>query len=382
VKTGIRKRHLKSFLGFFFLSAIWLLVGWMLRGYSLGMDINLVEQARQHLLSHYAGESPTSRELSYAAIRGMLGRSADPYAALLEADLSQRYLDDLNGLTGGVGVVAAFQEGRLVVTSVIPDDPADLAGLKPGDVILGVDGIVFDEFTSESEAAMLIRGPVGTIANLLVQRGDEILWLKAVRKERQIASASMLEGGVAYLVQYNFTPPAAPLIKSYLELLLKVNPTGLIWDLRTNAGGSMDTTQEVLSFFIEDELLFTAELKGGERQQFFASDQGIATQIPLVVLVGAQTYSSAEMAAAAIQAHGRGVLMGETTYGKGAIQTSAPLADGSLLKYTIAHWRSPLGVSFNLRGVPPDIIIHDNPDTPGDEVLAYALEYLRQLTQP
>jgi len=88
------------------------------------------------------------------------------------------------------------------------------------------------------------------------------------------------------------------------------------------------------------------------------------------------------MAAAAIQAHGRGVLMGETTYGKGAIQTSAPLADGSLLKYTIAHWRSPLGVSFNLRGVPPDIIIHDNPETPGDEVLAYALEYLRQLTQP
>jgi carboxyl-terminal processing protease len=382
VKIGIQKKQVKSFLGFFLLSAIWLLIGWTLRGYVQDIEISLVEQARQHLLSQYAGESPSSRELSYAAIRGMLGRSTDPYAALLKADLSQRYLDDLNGLTGGVGVIAASQNGGMVVTSVVPGDPADLAGLRAGDVILGVDGVVFSEYTSESEAALLIRGPVGTTANLLVQRGDEILWLKPMRKERQIASANMLGGGIAYLEQYNFSPPSVSLVKSYLELLLKVNPTGLIWDLRTNAGGSMDATQEILSFFLEDKLLFIAELNGGEQQEFFAGNQGIATQIPLVLLVGTQTYSSAEMAAAAIQTHGRGVLIGETTYGKSATQTTVPLVDGSLLKYTIAYWLSPNGESFNLRGVPPDIIVHDNPDTPEDEVLEYALEYLRQFGQP
>ncbi|MFU8772294.1 MAG: S41 family peptidase [Anaerolineales bacterium] len=382
MKTRNQKKHLKSFLGLFALSAIWLLVGWTLRGYALGTEMSLVEQARQHLLTQFAEESPTSRQLSYAAVRGMLAQSGDPYAALLEAQLSQRYRDDLDGLSGGIGVVATAQNGRMLVTRVIPGDPAEQAGLQAGDVILGVDGLVFDEFTSESEAALLIRGPVGSTANLLVQRGDEILWLKAERKERQVASASMLEGGVAYLEQYTFSPPAAPLVKTYLQLLLKVNPTGIIWDLRTNAGGSLETTQEILGYFIENELLYTAELKGGERQQFFAGSQGIATQTPLVVLIGAQTYSSAELAAAAIQSHGRGILIGETTYGKAAIQTSVPLVDGSLLKYTIAYWRAPSGESFNLRGVPPDIVVSDDPDTSQDEVLEAALEYLRQLSQP
>jgi carboxyl-terminal processing protease len=382
VKTRIRSKHLKSFLGFFTLSAIWLLVGWTVRGYALGTEMSLVEQARQHLLYQYAGPSPDSRALSYAAMRGMLVESGDAYAALMEAHLSQRYMDDINGLSGGIGVVAAAQNGRMVVTSVIPGDPADLAGLQAGDFILGVDGFVFNDFTSESEAALLIRGPVGTTANLLVQRGDDILWLKPVRQERQIASASMLEDGIAYLEQYNFSPPAAPLVKTYLQLLLRVNPTGLIWDLRNNAGGSLETTQEILSFFIDDELLYIAELKGGEEKRFFADGQGIATQTPLVVLIGAQTYSSAEMAAAAIQAHGRGVLIGETTYGKGAIQTSVPLVDGSLLKYTIAHWRSPLGESFDQQGVAPDIFVSDNVDTLEDEVLEYALEYLRQMLPP
>jgi carboxyl-terminal processing protease len=382
MKTRIQKRHLKSFMGFFVLSAIWLLVGWTLRGYSLGAEISLVEQARQHLLTQYAGKPPDSRQLSYAAIRGMLAQSGDAYAALLEADLSQRYLDDLNGLSGGIGVVAAAQNGRMLVTSLIPGDPAELAGLQVGDMILGVDGYVFHDYTSESEAALLIRGPVGTTANLLVQRGDEILWLKPVRQERQIASASMLEGGVAYLEQFNFSPPAAHLVETYLQLLLRINPTGLIWDLRSNAGGSLETTKEILSFFIDDELLYIAELKGGKRQQFFASSQGIATNLPLVVLIGPNTYSSAEMAAAAVQAHGRGILIGETTYGKAAIQTSVPLVDGSLLKYTIAHWLSPNGESFDQRGVAPDIILSDNPDTPQDEVLEAALAYLRQNTQP
>jgi carboxyl-terminal processing protease len=382
VKTRIKSRHLKSFLGFFALSAIWLLVGWGLRGYVLGSEISLVEQARQHLLNQYTGPSPESRALSYAAIRGMLAESGDTYAALLEAHLSQRYLDDINGLSGGIGVVAAAQNGRMVVTGLIPGDPADLAGLQVGDVILGVDGFVFDNFTSESEAALLIRGQVGTTANLLVKRGDEVLWLKPVRQERQIASASMLEGGIAYLEQYNFSPPAAPLVKTYLQLLLRVNPTGLIWDLRNNAGGSLETTQEILSFFIDDELLYIADLKGDEQQQFFASSQGIATQTPLVVLIGPRTYSSAEMAVAAVQAHGRGVLIGETTFGKGAIQTSAPLVDGSLLKFTIAHWRSPKGESFNQRGVTPDIFVSDNADTLEDEVLDYALEYLQQMLPP
>ena len=144
----------------------------------------------------------------------------------------------------------------------------------------------------------------------------------------------------------------------------------------------MDITQEVLSFFIEDGLLFSAVLKDGTRKTYLASGNSIAPQIPMAVLVGAQTYSSAETAATAVQASGRGILIGETTHGKGTIQTSVPLLDGSLLKYTIAHWHSPSGESFNGRGVTPDMVVIDNPDTSQDEVLEAALEYLLQYSKP
>jgi carboxyl-terminal processing protease len=377
MKIHITRKQVTNLAFPLILCVVWFLIGWIVRGWLLGADIVLIEQARQGLLSNYPGELPSTRELTYAAIRGMLHR-VDPYGALFEPVVSRRYLDDFSGQSGLVGLVAEVQNGAMVVTGVLPGGPAERADLRPGDVILYVDGVKFDENITETEASILIRGPVGTAAHFVVRRGDQTLEFDPVRQERAIASTQMLDGQVAYLAQRVFTTNAPQKVKAALQELLAQHPKALIWDLRGNTGGSMDATQAILSYFIEDGLLYTAEVKGGQQQQFMAQGTGIATGIPLIVLIDRQTYSSAETAAAVIKERGRGLLIGSTTHGKGTIQTTLPLIEDNLLHFTIAKWLSPTGKWYEGIGVTPDISVSDDPGTEKDEVLQSAVDYIRR----
>jgi carboxyl-terminal processing protease len=382
MKLKFDPRLVKNFVLFSLLCALWFAVGWVARGYRLGPELALIDQVRQRLLNEFAGDELDPRELSYAAIRGILRKSGDPQAALLEPAISSRFWDDFSGEAGLVGVQVGQEDGRLVIAAITPGDPADLAGLQQGDIILAVDRILFDENTTETEAAMLIRGPVGTAAHFVVQRGGEVLWFQPVRREGIIAEGKMLDARIAYLAQYNFSKNAVQVVKGELDGLLAQNPEGLIWDLRYNTGGSMDSAQEIASLFIEEGVLFQAELKGDRRQQFEAQGDGEITPVPLVVLIGPQTYSSAEAVAIAIRERGRGVLLGGTTYGKGTIQATVPLLDGSMLKFTVARWLSPHGEWFEGRGVDPDFPIQDDPHTQKDEVLEFAVDLLRRVSSP
>jgi len=219
---------------------------------------------------------------------------------------------------------------------------------------------------------------VGTAAHFLVRRGDQILTFDPLRRERVIVEGRMLDQGFAYVNQTAFTTNAPEQMKATLLELLARHPQGLIWDLRDNGGGSMQVTQEVLSYFIEDGLLFSAELKGGERKPFMALGDGIATDVLLAVLIGENTYSSGETAAAAIAGRQRGVLIGSTTHGKGTIQDTIPLVEDCMLHMTIAKWLSPTGRSYDGQGVPPDVFARDDPDTDADEVLQLAVDHLLQ----
>jgi len=212
----------------------------------------------------------------------------------------------------------------------------------------------------------------------VVRRGDEVLELEPVRQVRTIVEAQMLDSGIAHLTQYTFTSNSAQKMREALQELLSQQPQGLIWDLRSNGGGSMLASQEILSYFIADGLLFMAELKGGERQQFMANGAGIATDLPLVVLIGERTYSAAESSAVAIRDRQRGALIGETTYGKGTIQKTEPLIEQCLLQMTVAKWLSPSGQWYEGRGVEPDFVVRDDESTAEDEVLQFAVDYIEQ----
>jgi carboxyl-terminal processing protease len=382
MKIQFTRKQVTNFLALLVLCATWFAIGWVVRSQRLGPEITLVEQVRQRLLSEYPGELPASRELTYAAIRGMLHRLGDPHAALLEPAISQRFHADFAGQSGVVGLYPEKLNGQMVVEVVFPGEPADRAGLQVGDIILSVDGVEFDNETTAAEAILLIRGPVGTAAQFVVQRGQDVLEFDPIRQERAIVSARMLDGEIAHLAQYTFTTNAAQEVKQALQELLAQRPQGLIWDLRSNGGGSMDTTQDILSCFIEDGLLFTAELKGGKQRQYTAHGEAMAADIPLIVLVGERTYSSAETAAVAIRDRERGTVIGCTTHGKGTIQTTVPLVQGCALQMTIAEWLSPTGQAYDERGVPPDIWVSDDESTEEDEALQSAMDYLLQNLAP
>jgi carboxyl-terminal processing protease len=165
-------------------------------------------------------------------------------------------------------------------------------------------------------------------------------------------------------------------MKDAIQALMAQNPTGLIWDLRNNEGGDMQAAQDILSYFIKDGLLFTADLTQGRSVQFLAKGNPIAADIPLVVLMDKTTYSAAETCAAAIAETGRGTTVGTNSYGKGVIQATIPLMDNTLLQMTIAKWLSPRGEWSQGRGVAPQIEVNDDPSTEADEPLQKAIEVL------
>lgn len=378
----VSRKHIVNLFALLLICATWFVIGWTIRSVQLGPEINLVEQVRHRLLSEHAGEVPSSRELTYAAIRGMLREVDDPFTALLTPPVSQRFQDDFAGRSGVTGLFAEKKNGQMVVSVVFPGEPADQAGLRVGDVILSVDGVEFDEDTTDAEAILLVRGPVGKPVHFVVKRGEEILEFDPVRQERAIVSARMLPEGIAYIAQYTFATDATQEMKEALQELLAQNPKGLIWDLSSNGGGSMEAAQDILSYFIQDGLLFTAQLKGGKQRQFMAQGEAIAADVPLVVLVGEHTYSAAETAAAAIADTARGAVIGSKTYGKATIQATYPLGEDVLLQMTIAKWLSPTGQWYQGRGITPHFAVSDDESTEEEEVLQFAVDYLLENLTP
>lgn len=365
------------------LCLVWFLIGWLARGWLLSPDAVLVEEARRNLRNAYPSEVPNDRELTYVAIRGMLDRIEDPYAQLMDPAVGQAYLADFAGTSGAVGMSPVKRDGRIVVGQVFPGQAADRAGLRSGDVILSVNGVRFDEDMTEAQSAMLhMAGPIGTIVHFVVQRGSDVLEFDVTRQDKTLVTSRMLDNEIGYLFTSAFTQKAPQKVSAALQDLLKQHPKALIWDLRDNRGGSMDAAQQIVSYFIEDGLLFTAELKGGTSKQYLAQGDAVAGSIPLVVLVNNETYSSAEAAAAAIQERQRGEVIGTQTHGKSEIQTTVPLGDGSQLHYTIGKILSPTGQWYQDRGVTPDVVVSDERDAQSDAILESAVAYLRQkLTQ-
>lgn len=379
------RHHWREALFLVILSAVWFTIGWILHGFLLtsNVDVALFIQARQELLNHFALEMPPSNELTYGALRGMVKQLNDPYAAFFEPEIASRFQADLAGETGIIGLFPEKINGEFVVTVVIPDGAAARAGLEEGDVLVSIDGFDLNEDITGSDVSLLLRGPLGTAADIIARRGNEVLEFHPVREVRAVTSnPEIMAGDVAYFAQHTFTKNAPDEVGAVLDDLLAQNPKAIIWDMRSNGGGSMEAAQQILSYFVDDGLLFTAELKGGEKREFKSDGDGRAADIPLVVLIGEHTFSAAETSAASIQDRKRGILIGDTTFGKGVVQNTVPLAGGSALQYTVAKWLSPKGTWYDHIGVSPDIQVLDDATTPEDEVIQFALDYLNGNSSP
>lgn len=385
------KNRFNNILFLLLISLTWLLIGWVLHSvYSqitatpaLSPQTNLIESARNIILNRQRlTTTVTTEQLTYAAIRGMIAQTADPKAVLFTPPISQYYTEDLAGATGVSGVVFDVIDHKIVILDVPAGRPAAQAGIRPGDIILGINGIKFDENTAGDEVSLLFRGAVGTTATVLVQRGDDRLEYKIVRAEFPIFVRQLLDKQIGYLKQRLFPLHGEVEMKEHLQALVDQQVRALIWDLRDSRGGSMQATQAILNYFIADGVFYRAEFKDGHQESFAADGSAPFADLPLVVLVDGRTYSSSEMAALALQEHQRAILIGVKTEGKGTIQDTIALDDRHLLRVTIANWLSPSGRWLQDQGITPQFTVVDDPQTATDEVLTFAIDYIEQTLLP
>lgn len=329
-------------------------------------------------------EDVSSLTLMRQALAGMVSSLDDDYTNYFDPDLAQRYSTNLSGEYEGIGAWVDTSAEYLTIISPIKDTPAEEAGLKPGDMIIGING---DDMTGVDPATALKRvlGPAGSKVTLTIQREDinEPFDVALVRRRIVIPyiETEILQGEIAYINLARFYDGGAQDFHNELAALLADEPSGLILDLRSNGGGYLHTTVGIVSEFIEDGNILIEEFGDGSRKNYPAhSSIGLATEIPLVILVNGGSASASEILAGAIRDYGRGTIIGETTFGKGSVQLPITLPDNQgMVSITIARWLTPNGSHIQSVGIEPDIFIEmteEDIKSETDPQLDRALEYL------
>lgn len=376
----------RKVLSYLILMVGWFFIGFFVRGLNLlpidplDRELGLIRQAGQ-AISVQAYTAPAStRETTYAAIRGLLTTIDDPYAEFWDPPTAARFNLENQGGDAVLGLNGEMREGRFVVTVVSPGGPAQQAGVQVGDMMLEIDDWTVTPKTVAPAVIAMIRGPVNSTAHLVVRRGDQTLTFDVPRKPAVDITTEILESNIAYLRLDRFTNQTGPEMEKAVTSLMAENPSAIIWDLRFNGGGSMDATRESLDLFLDDGMAFYARLRDGTLIEYPTASGGPAEQIPLVVLIGPHTYSAPETVAASIKDRQRGMLIGDTTHGKGSIITTVDLSDGSAIRFTVARWLSPVAqLNYEGKGVPADIVVPGDPTPQEDAALQAALDYLNEL---
>lgn len=310
---------------------------------------------------NYVDQPLDDLTLMRGAINGMLATLGDQHTSYMEP---QEYSDAIANLSGeyeGIGAWVNTDGDYLTVVEPMPGSPAEKAGLKPGDKIIAIDG---EDMTGiDPELARLhVLGPKSTTVVLTVEREGEAAPFDVSIQRATIVVPSvesrMLEGDIAYIRLFTFGDKTNGELRTALTDLMAQNPKGMVLDLRNNTGGALNTAIYVVSQFIDEGVVMYEEYGDGERDVYNSQGNGLATDIPLVVLVNEWTASASEIVAGAIQDYDRGVLVGVPTFGKGSVQSWIPLADEQgAVRITIARWLTPNERQIHEIGLTPDVIL-------------------------
>lgn len=346
-------------------------------------DIELFWEVWNIVQAEYDGAIPNEEELTYAAIEGLLESLGDDYTRFAPPDVATRMRESLQGSFEGIGAfVNENDEGLTEIVRPMDGQPAALAGLRAGDIVIGVDGESVIGQTLD-EVIAKIRGPEGTEVSITVRRDGEEEPLEFTVERRLIEipviESEMLENDIAYLWLTSFNRNADSQLRETMEELLAQNPTGLVLDLRDNPGGLLDQTVAIADYFLPEGVVLYERSSTFDLDQVHRSVTGDSgEEIPIVVLVNAASASASEIVAGAIQDRDRGVVIGETTFGKGSVQVTHTLSDESELRVTIARWYTPDNQSIDGNGIAPDIEVPTPTELGGEEdpQLQRAIDYL------
>jgi carboxyl-terminal processing protease len=333
------------------------------RKYSPYHKLDIFTRVLTYVENNYV-EEVSQEELVYGAVKGMV-KTLDPHSAFLTPEEYKDMKVETEGEFGGVGIEVELRDGKLIVIAPLQGSPAQKAGMRSGDRVIAIDG----RDTSSmgiNDAIHRMRGKPGTRVRLTVERAE---WPKARDLElvrdviRTVAVTSrMLEPGYATIAIKQFNEKVTRQMEEQLAALEKQSGgrlRGLVLDLRNNPGGLFDQSVRVADAFLESgTIVKTMGRHGKVVDEERARPRGTHSGFPMIVLVNGGSASASEIVAGALQDHGRAVIMGTQTFGKGSVQTLIEFPqDGSALKLTIARYYTPKGRSIQERGIRPDIVV-------------------------
>jgi carboxyl-terminal processing protease len=354
-------------------------------------ELGVIEEAWNTVLNDYVDKDKVDlKALSSSAINGMLESIHDPYAAYFDA-AEYKIIKQINleGIYGGIGAVVTIRDGQLTVIAPIAGTPAEREGIKPQDKILEIDGNSTEGMSLE-EAVLKIHGDPGTKVTLQVlHQGEEApVNIVITREEINVSSVypEIIQGnstptpttaptvtpvsnGIAHITITYFSSRTGDEIVSALKDMLASGMRGIVLDLRDNPGGVVDSAVTVASQFLKEGTVIYALDSEGRKVTWDVEPGGLATDLPLAVLVNG-----------ALQDYGRGLLIGTKTFGKGTVDHFRELSDGSAIYITIGRWYTPKGRQIEGQGLTPDIVVErteQDVQQGKDPQLDQAIEYIK-----
>jgi carboxyl-terminal processing protease len=309
----------------------------------------------------YVDQPVDNLALMRGAITGMLSALGDEHTSYMNPEEFQQANESLSGAYEGIGAYVDTTTDYLTIISPIPGSPAEAAGLRSGDAIIAIDGNDMTG-TNPEIVRQKVLGPAGSIVTLTIRRGTEAPFdVKITRANITIKSADgkMLENDIAYVQVTTFGDNTTSELLATLKTLMAQNPKGLVLDLRNNGGGYLQTAVEVASQFLpKGKTVLIEQYGNGNKDSYTSLGDGLATDIPMVVLINEGTASASEIVAGALQDYGRATLVGVVSYGKGSVQTWNALSnDQGAVRVTVAKWLTPNGRTIHKIGLTPEVVV-------------------------